>query len=271
MMPRIITLTTDFGLEDEYVGVMKGVMLRGAPDLTIVDLSHAIARHNVRQAGLLIASSYRFFPDQTIHLVVVDPGVGSNRKLVLLQADAHFFLAPDNGVLGLLTGPEHFQAAYEVQCEQYFLSPVSPTFHGRDILAPVAAQLAAGLEPSAVGPSVSALDLKKLEVAAVTFERGRRIVKGEIIGTDHFGNLLTNITALSLEHLKGYDRSKARVSIKGATLKGIHETYAQKASGEILSIIGSRGFLEIAVNQGSAAEYLGAVIGDAVTIEIPEA
>ena len=139
-MPRIITLTTDFGLTDEYVGVIKGVILTRSPDASIVDLSHQIERQNIRQAALLIKSAYRFFPPRTIHILVVDPGVGSSRKLILLQADGHFFLAPDNGVLGLFLDPEHFQTAYEVMCDQYYLSPVSATFHGRDILAPVAAE-----------------------------------------------------------------------------------------------------------------------------------
>lgn len=268
-MARIITLATDFGLEDEYVGVMKGVMLRRTQDLTIIDLSHAIERHNIRQAALLIASAYRFFPKQTIHLVVVDPGVGSGRKLILLQTDGHFFLAPDNGVLGLLIGPEHFQAAYEVQCSQYFLTPVSPTFHGRDILAPVAAELAAGLDPEAVGPIIDPQDLGKMAIAPVIFDSIRKSVKGEITGKDHFGNLLTNIHAGILENFSQAEKARARVSIGSVTITGIMESYFQKALGEIVAIVGSRGRLEIAVNQGNAAERLKAGLGDTVAIKIP--
>ncbi len=249
---------------------MKGVMLARAPEATIIDLSHAIERQNIRQAALLIKSAYRFFPDKTIHLVVVDPGVGSNRKLILLQADGHLFLAPDNGVLGLLFGAEHFQAAYEVQCEQYYLAPVSSTFHGRDILAPVAAKLAAGFDPASVGPAITPQTLKKLEFAVVKIDSGQSTITGEITGVDHFGNLQTNITGSSLDNLFGKGKSTARVTVKGETISGIQGAYVYKDPGEMLAIVGSRGFLEIAVNQGDAATFLDARIGDLVTVvELP--
>jgi S-adenosylmethionine hydrolase len=268
-MSRIITLTTDFGLEDEYVGVMKGVILSRAPQATIVDLSHAIERQNIRQAALLIKSAYRFFPDNTIHLVIVDPGVGSNRKLILLQAEGHFFLGPDNGVLGLLLEAEYFQAAYEVQCEQYYLTPTSATFHGRDILAPVAAHLAAGLDPAAAGPVIARQTLKKTEFAEAIIDSVQATITGEITDKDHFGNLQTNITASSLNNLYGNEKSTASVTIGNETIAGIQTAYAHKAPGEILAIVGSRGVLEIAVNRGNAATLLDAGIGDEVTINRP--
>jgi S-adenosylmethionine hydrolase len=266
-MARIITLTTDFGLADEYVGVMKGVLLARAPEAIVIDLSHAIERQNIRQAAWLIKSAYRFFPDKTIHVVVVDPGVGSKRRLILLQADGHIFLAPDNGVLGLLLEPEYFQAAFELQCEHYYLTPVSSTFHGRDILAPVAAQLAAGLDPAAVGPAVGPRTLEIFARAAVRIDRGTGKITGEIIAKDHFGNLQTNIEANSLNNLCGHEKSTARVSVKGKTIIGIQGAYADLAPGDILAIVGSRGFLEIAVNQGDAAQVLDAEIGAAVTVD----
>lgn len=268
-MSRIITLTTDFGLVNEYVGVMKGVILARAPQATIVDLSHAIERQNIRQAALLIKSAFRFFPDKTIHLVIVDPGVGSNRKLILLQTERHLFLGPDNGVLGLLLEAEHFQAAYEVQCEQYYLAPMSATFHGRDILAPVAAHLAAGLDPAAVGPVIARQTLKKPELAEARIDSIQATITGEITGKDHFGNLQTNITASSLNKLCGKEKSKALVTIGNETIAGIQTAYVHKAPGEILAIVGSRGVLEIAVNQGNAATLLDAGIGDEVTIYTP--
>ena len=266
-MARIITLTTDFGLADEYVGVMKGVILARAPETTVVDLSHAIKRQNIHQAAWLIKSAYRYFPDNTIHLVVVDPGVGSRRRLILLQADGHIFLAPDNGVLGLLLEPEYFQAAYEVQCERYYITPVSATFHGRDILAPVAAQLAAGLDPAAAGPAVSRRELKILERTAAKIDSGKGTITGEIVARDHFGNLQTNIAASSLHNLFGTEQAAARVRLKGETIIGIQEAYADKAPGEVLAIVGSRGFLEIAVNRGDAARLLAAGPGDTVTVD----
>ena len=265
-MARIITLTTDFGLADEYVGVMKGVILTRAPDAAIIDLSHSIERQNIRQAAWLIWSAYRFFPDRTIHVVVVDPGVGTRRRLILLQSGGHFFLAPDNGVLTLLLEQQQFQAAYEVQCEQYYLAPVSSTFHGRDILAPVAAQLAAGLDPAAAGPAVGRRQLKMLAGAAAKVDSSTGAITGEIIAKDHFGNLQTNIEAASLNSLFGSDKSTARVCIKGIIINGIQGAYAHKAPGEILAIVGSRGFLEIAVNRGSAASFLDAEAGDEVTV-----
>ena len=270
-MSRIITLTTDFGLADEYVGVMKGVILSRAPDTTIVDLSHAIETQNIRQAAQLIKSAYRYFPENTIHLVVIDPDVGTRRKLILLQAHGHLFLAPDNGVLGLLLKPEHFQAAYEVQCEKYYLTPVSATFHGRDILAPVAAHLAAGLEPAAVGPAMERQALKIIESAELKIDRDTGTIIGEIINVDHFGNLQTNISGSSLNELGEVDSSNVKVLLKGKSIVGIQDAYAHKAQGEILIIIGSRGFLEIAINQGNAAISLGAGIGDPVKIEVNEA
>ena len=267
-MSRIITLTTDFGLEDEYVGVMKGVILARAPAAVIVDLSHAIEKHNIRQAALLLASAYKFFPENTIHLVVVDPGVGSSRKLILLQAAKQFFLGPDNGVFGQFLEDELFQAVYEVQCAQYYLDPVSSTFHGRDILAPVAAQLAAGLDPAAAGAVIPLQALKKLESATAKFDRSRSTIEGTITGKDHFGNLQTNIEAGSLNKLCGHEKSTIRIRLRGQIILGIQKAYGDKDRGETLAIIGSRGFLEIAVNQGSAAKRLDAGIGDTVIVDI---
>ena len=265
-MSRIITLTTDFGLTDEYVGVMKGVILTRTPEAIIVDLSHGIERQNIRQAALLVKSAYRFFPERTIHLVVVDPGVGSYRKLILLQADGHFFLAPDNGVLGLLLEAEHFQAAYEVECQQYYLTPVSTTFHGRDILAPVAAEVAAGLAPEAVGPRISPRALKKTETKAAKIDRDQRTITGEIISMDHFGNLQTNITGNSLNNLYGKQKSTVTIKVKDQIITGIQSAYIERAAGEMLAIVNSKGNLEIAVNRGNAAIFLGSAIGEKVTV-----
>jgi S-adenosylmethionine hydrolase len=265
-MSRIITLTTDFGLTDEYVGVIKGVILTRTPEAIIVDLSHGIERQNIRQAALLVKSAYKFFPERTVHLVVVDPGVGSYRKLILLQADEHFFLAPDNGVLGLLLEAEHFQAAYEVQCEQYYLTPVTTTFHGRDILAPVAAQIAAGLAPEAVGPGIAPRALIKIESQAAKIDRDLRTITGEIISIDHFGNLQTNITGNSLKNLYGDQISTVKIKVKDQIIIGILSAYIERASGELLAIVNSKGNLEVAVNRGNAAIFLGSGIGEKVTV-----
>ena len=269
-MSRIITLTTDFGLEDEYAGVMKGVILARAPAATIVDLSHAIEGQNILQAALLIKSAYRFFPVKTIHVLVVDPGVGSNRRLIMAQVENHLFLAPDNGVLGLLLESEHFQAVHEIDCPQYYLEPLSSTFHGRDILAPVAAHLAGGLEPAAVGPAIERRKLKILRLAPAKIDSKQSVITGEVTGWDHFGNLWTNIKADTLDSLFRNEKNRVRVTVKGVTITGILDAFARKAPGEILAIVGSRGVLEIAVNRGNAARLLAAAIGEEVKVELPE-
>jgi S-adenosylmethionine hydrolase len=266
-MSRIITLTTDFGLEDEFAGVMKGVILSRAPGVTIVDLSHAIERQNIRQAALLIRSAYRFFPAGTIHLVVVDPGVGSDRKLILLEADNHLFLAPDNGLLGMLFEPDHFQAAHEIECPQFYLTSQSTTFHGRDILAPVAAQLAAGLNPALVGSVIEVQNLIKIEFAAPIFDGNRSMITGEITGSDHFGNLQTNIGKEMIDNLAGKSSNAVRITVKGKSINGILDAFADKAPGEMLALVGSRGVLEIAVNRGNASDQLCAGVGDEVRVE----
>lgn len=265
-MSKIITLTTDFGLTDEFVGVMKGVILARTPAARIVDLSHNIERHDIHQAGLLLKSAYRYFPSGTIHIVVVDPGVGGSRRLVLLRADNHFFLAPDNGVLGGIIENDVCQAAYEISCEQYYLSPVSATFHGRDILAPVAAELAAGLDPEAVGPAVDSRTLQKLAIIPAKINRQQSIIIGKIIKVDHFGNLQTNITDNNLHELAGERKTTVKIKVKNTVINGIASAYMNKEPGEILVIVNSRGYLEIAVNRGSAALILQPGPEEAVTV-----
>ncbi|MBW2522278.1 MAG: SAM-dependent chlorinase/fluorinase [Deltaproteobacteria bacterium] len=266
-MPRIITLTTDFGLEDEYVGVMKGVILARAPRATIVDLSHGIARHNVRQAALLVKAAYAFFPAGTIHLAVVDPGVGSGRRLVLLQADDHLFLGPDNGVFGEFLVPELFQAAYEVCCPNHYLQPVSFTFHGRDILAPVAARLAAGMVPDETGPAVPCQALQKPALAEPVHDPAQATITGEITGRDHFGNLPTNIPAALLASFCSGREAEIKITVNGRVIHGIAASYGARKEGDLLAIVGSRGVLEISVREGSGAFRLGARAGDAVIVE----
>jgi S-adenosylmethionine hydrolase len=265
-MSKIITLTTDFGLTDEFVGVMKGVILARTPATKIVDLSHNIERHNIGQAALLIRSAYHFFPEGTIHVLVIDPGVGSSRRLIMLQADNHFFLAPDNGVLGLFFETECFQAVYEIKCEQYFLSPLSTTFHGRDILAPVAAEMAAGLDVEAVGPVISASTLRKLDITPANIDRKQGIITGEIIRVDHFGNLQTNISESSLADLYNERKATVRIRLKNTIINGIESAYTGKNAGEVLALLNSWGFLEIAVNKGDAGKVLGSGPGDTVTV-----
>lgn len=267
-MGRIITLTTDFGLSDEYAGVLKGVILARAPEATIVDLSHAVPRQDIVHAALLIKSAYVFFPKGTIHLVVVDPGVGSGRRLILLLADGHLFMAPDNGVLGLLLEEDNVEAVYDIKCERFFLSPVSSTFHGRDILAPVGAKLAAGLDPAATGPLLDPQLLHRIDIEQPHIDTRQRKITGKIVSVDHFGNLQTNIGENNLKELLCAGDLTVKITVKNNIILGIQVSYITTAPGNLLAVINSRGFLEIAVNHGDAAAFLRAGPGDGVTLEM---
>ena len=269
MMQRVITLTTDFGLDDEYVGVMKGVIVSYAPGATIIDLTHNISSQSVREAAFLLAAGYRYFPKGTVHVAVVDPGGGSGRKIVVVRADGHLFVAPDNGILTLLLTDKKFEAAYEVTNSALFHKPVSNTFHGRDIMAPVAARLATGLEAAAVGPAMDRGALVKLELPVLTINRQQETIGGEVIGVDKFGNLLTNIHADDIYSLTGQGgKSRISVTVKTVVCGGLHNSYGAAAVGSPVAVVGSRDYLEIGVNQGSAAELLEAGRGDAVAVAL---
>jgi len=268
-MNTIITLTTDFGYVNEYVGVMKGVILAGAPDACIVDLTHGIPAQAVQEAAYILDASYEYFPAGTIHVVVVDPGVGSARRIVLLRAGGHLFLAPDNGVLTLLLAKERFESAYEVNRDDLFLKPVSNTFHGRDILAPVAAHLASGLPANEVGPQLSIEELTRLSLPAVTIDLERGSVEGVVVRVDGFGNLITNILQHALPGTDaGQQEAKISVTVKGRTIRGIQAAYDSVQPGTLLAIFGSRNYLEIAANRVNAAKILNAGPGDMVKISI---
>ena len=268
-MHSVITLTTDFGIDDEYVGVMKGVIVSGAPGATIIDLTHNITSQAVREAAFLIAAGYRYFPKGTVHVAVVDPGVGSDRKIVVLRADGHLFVAPDNGILTLLLTDKKFEAAYEVTNSDLFRKPISNTFHGRDIMAPVAARLACGLEVADVGPLLERSTLVKLTLPVPTRDDDQQTIDGEVIGVDKFGNLLTNIHAHDISSLAGPGRKgKIAVTVKAGVCNGLHNAYGEVAVGSPVAIIGSREYLEISVNRGSAAELLQAGCGDTVSVAL---
>ena len=188
----IITLLTDFGTEDEYVGVMKGTILSIHPQAVIVDLTHHVSPQQVLQAAHILEASYRYFPEGTIHVIVVDPGVGTDRRIIVLKNEKHVFLAPDNGVLSLILDAGSVEFAAVVEADDFFLKPVSRTFHGRDIFAPLAAHLSKGLPLSRLGSETSPDQLNRLEIAKPYVAEDREII-GSIVGVDHFGNLITDI------------------------------------------------------------------------------
>lgn len=261
----IITLTTDFGLTDSYVGIMKGVILRIAPTARLVDITHTIRPQDVQQAAYMVQTYARFFPTGTVHMVVVDPGVGSARRAIAFETPEAVFVGPDNGVLTAAWQdararwqPEVVQAV-ELAEPRFWLPDVSSTFHGRDIFAPVAAHLARGTPLAALGPGIT--DLHEADLAQPTRD-AEGTLQGRIVHVDYFGNCITNIMPQHLEQL-GPD---VVVRIGGARILGVRHTYADVAVGELLALIGSSNHLEIAIRNGNAARTLGVTTGDPVRV-----
>ncbi len=272
-MASIITLTTDFGLTGTYVAAMKAVILGINPEARIVDVCHTIAPQSMGQAALAVDSVIDYFPPKTIHVVVVDPGVGTSRRAIILRTPTADFVAPDNGVLSYVVSrytnldrdsrqpfeidiPRQVEAVHLTKPE-FWLSHVSFTFHGRDVFAPVAAKLSLGVDPLRMGERISRLTVLPLPKAKKT-SNGDLV--GEVIDIDSFGNLTTNIKADDLPN----DRRSLTVEVAGRTVRGMVSTYAE---GEgLMALIGSSGRLEIAVRNGSAAARLHAGIGDQVTL-----
>ena len=265
-MSGLVVLTTDFGWNDEYVGVMKGVIAGLAPAARIIDLSHGVEPQNIVQAAHLIDSNCRFFPDQAIHVVVVDPGVGGDRRLILVGARRQLFLAPDNGVLSLLLGNDDFSFARAVVNDTLFIKPVSRTFHGRDILAPVAAHLAAGMDADGVGPELARHELTELPLRPTPAADAMGLT-GMVVQVDRFGNLITNIPRQAAQRL-GCDATGIAVAttIGDRTIDGITACYSEVNPGAPLAVFGSRDYLEIAINQGNAAKFLGVSTGEIVQL-----
>lgn len=264
----IITLLTDFGHSDEYVGVMKGVILSIDDDAKIIDLTHLIDPQDISQAAYLIKASYSYFPRNTIHVVVVDPGVGTNRRIIALKINGHFFIAPDNGVLSLLWQNQRFEGGVWVNNSKYFAHVISHTFHGRDIIAPVAGWLSMKTPMSDLGPPVEISDLNVLRVSNPKIS-DKNTLEGMVILIDHFGNLLTNIEAKMIFQLcQRYPEKMIVVKVGKTIIKGLSTSYETVPEKQALVIIGSRGYLEIAVNCGNASKILNVYKKDPVTITL---
>lgn len=262
----VISLLTDFGTQDEYVGVVKGVILAVNPAAIIVDLSHTIAPQDVSAAAYLLKSAFRYFPKDSVHAVIVDPGVGSNRQIVAVRMGGHLFVAPDNGVLSLLLSEGQPDQVVAVTDERWFLHPVSRTFHGRDIFAPVAAHLSLGVDPASLGPAVKADDLMRLSFSSPTIGPSGRLA-GEVVFIDRFGNLATNIDTAHLQPLIDQAGDHGLIiEVAGRQMNGLALSYSHFQPGRLLAIIGSRNSLEIAVNMGNAAEVLNVKPGAPVHV-----
>ena len=250
----IITLTTDFGGADHYAGVMKGVIAGIHPAARVIDISHEISPCHIAHAAFVIAQAYAYFPPGTVHVVVVDPGVGSERRAILAAAAGQFFIAPDNGVLSQVYEREEYTAR-AIDVERFALQPLSRTFHGRDIFAPVAAWLSSGKEPSEFGDPIG--DPCRLDATKPCLvEPGRW--RGRVLNVDRFGNIVTSFPAALLDEASGEIRCMAGKLEAVA----VASSYSDGEGGKPFVIAGSSGLLEISVNQGSAAEMAGVRIGD---------
>ena len=257
-MPGIVTLTTDFGTADGYVGAMHGVILGINAEARIVDITHEIARHNVREAAFVLYTAYPHFPNGTIHVIVVDPGVGSERRAIALRTAKAHFVAPDNGVLSYVVAREQVLEMVELSNPDYWLPEVSATFHGRDVFTPVAAHLSLGVPLSDMGPALPSIATFPLTEPSM---EPNGIVRGHVLHVDRFGNLITDIRREVLA-----DTESTQVEIGGHVINGIALTYAMAHKGALVALIGSAGHLKIAVREGDAAALLGATIGMEVLV-----
>lgn len=261
MVQPVITLTTDFGFKDPYVAEMKGVILSICPDAGIVDMSHHVEKFNVRTGAYVLASASSYFPVGTVHVAVVDPGVGTRRRCLCVQTRRGFLVGPDNGVLALAARAEGLRQAYEITNRKYMLANVSGTFHGRDVFAPAAAHLANGIPPSDLGEKIRRIVVSKFAKVLKTKEG----ISGEVLHVDDFGNIITNIGEHELAALKGDGILDVRIGRSRFMLK-FCKTYGEVGHREPVGLAGSHGFLEISVNQGNAAKLLGVRSGDNIMI-----
>jgi S-adenosylmethionine hydrolase len=259
-MRPLITLTTDFGLCSPYVAQMKGVILALTRDVDLIDITHGIGPQRIHEGALVLSDTTPRFPPGTIHLAVVDPGVGTSRRLVYAEISQHRYVAPDNGLLSFLIRHERPTRLIAIENQAYWLPHTSQTFHGRDILAPVAAHLALGLDPALLGPPLAACVM--LDSALPT--KSNSSVRGQVLYVDSFGNLISNISRHELTWLG--DMARLAIRCAGRETKGLVPTYGSAMPGELVAMFDSQGRLEIAVCQGSAARELAAGEGAEVLV-----
>lgn len=276
-MSSVITLTTDFGVDDAYVAVMKGVILSINPEANIVDITHSIEPQNIRQAAFILGYTYRYFPKKTVHVAIVDPGVGSERRGVVLKTPSALFVAPDNGVLSYVIDElssnedltvQYSQDQYSVNLikgleavaitePHFWRHPVSTTFHGRDIFAPVAAALSLDISPYELGGKITSLQIFPIPKPFVDYQGN---LVGNVLYVDHFGNLITNVKK---SDLPGED---IVIEAAGHPIQGITNYYAE--GEDLMAIIGSSGYLEISLKNGNAADFLNIEVGDEIKVTL---
>ena len=267
MSRPVIALLTDFGVRDHYAGTMKGVILGICPDAALVDISHDVPAHDVLAGALELAACYQYFPAGTVFLVVVDPGVGSARRGIAVEAGDYKFVAPDNGVLSAVARDLPQMRVVELSDTRYARPIVSRTFEGRDRFAPAAAWLAKGVDVAALGPDIGTLH--RLSITTPAIEPGSGVVLGEVVRVDRFGNLITNIDRGICDRLDPSNvpcGGAIEIAVGGHQVRRLVSTYADVAAGEICALFGSSDHLEIAANGASAAALLGLGRGAAVRV-----
>ncbi|HZU29556.1 MAG TPA: SAM-dependent chlorinase/fluorinase [Candidatus Angelobacter sp.] len=264
---RMVTLTTDFGLTEHYVGAMKGVIYSINPGVQLVDITNAVQSFDILDGAIAISQAYSYFPKDTVHVVVVDPGVGGPRRPILASIGQYFFVAPDNGVLSLVYEREERVTVRHITSEHYFHHPISNTFHGRDIFAPVAAYLSKGVDSNKFGEEIT--DYVRF-LAPKPKATAPNFWKGLVLKTDKFGNLITNFSAKDVPQILNGSANGFKLTVGKAEVTKLHSNYGEGAQGELFAILGSAGFLEISANKGAASRLAGADKGSEVTITLAE-
>ncbi len=262
MKNRIITLLTDFGTKDHYVASMKGVILNINPECHLVDITHRVNAQDIEEGAFVLANAYSYFPKGTVHLCVVDPGVGGSRKPILLVTQNHFFVGPDNGLFTLVAQREKVKQVLVLTEKKYFLPKISRTFHGRDLFAPVAAHLSLGVKPAAFGYEIRSLKVIRFQRPVI--KEGR--LSGKILHIDAFGNVISNIDEGILFQFRQGRPFVVRAGRK--SVYGLKEGYWEGKKGETIALLGSSGFLEVSVRDGNARKILKVKRGDPIEIII---
>ncbi len=263
--PPIITFSSDFGSSGPYVGAAKGAILQICSQVRIVDISHEISSHNILEAAFNLACSYSYFPAGTVHLAVVDPGVGSERRGIVVSTDRYRFVGPDNGLFSLIYRREKVRQVISIESARHCRETVSATFHGRDVFGPAAAWLACGLEPEQLGPEVT--DWHRLPVTLLQRKESGQ-VRGVVLQVDRFGNVITSVLDRELRDLLGRRPELVEFQAGGRRIARRCRTYAEAPPGELVYLKGSSGYYEIAVSERPAAEVLGLTVGDPVQVTV---
>jgi len=262
MKAPIVTLLTDFGTKDHYVASMKGVILKVNPRCQVVDITHEVNPQDIAEGAFILANAYSYFPEGTVHLAVVDPEVGGKRNPLLIVTERYFFVGPDNGLFSLVLQREEIKEVYCLTKKRFFLREVSSTFHGRDLFSPVAGHLTLGVSPPSFGQKIDSW--KTIGFPTPVLKPGR--IEGQVIHIDSFGNLITNIEGKQLNLFK--KDQPFSIFIGRRQIKGIRKGYWDAIRGELVCLIGSAGFLEIAVREGDARRMLKVRKGSCVEIRI---